>query len=109
MGPDIIVILLIVLLPFGAKKLPEPARGMGRAAKEFSASHDEVERELGWSGPTAVAPSKLLHMKASYVRHLEQANSKCNLSDRRSALMSVGVGGGFAGVHAPAGAAKHGN
>jgi sec-independent protein translocase protein TatA len=46
MGPDMMVILLIVLLLFGAKKLPELARGMGRAVKEFSAPQDEIEREL---------------------------------------------------------------
>ena len=46
LGPDMMVILLIVLLLFGAKKLPELARGMGRAVKEFSAARDEVEREL---------------------------------------------------------------
>ena len=31
MGPDMMVIVLIVLLLFGGKKLPELARGMGRA------------------------------------------------------------------------------
>ena len=46
MGPDMMVILLIVLLLFGAKKLPELARGMGKAVKEFSAARDEIEREL---------------------------------------------------------------
>ena len=45
MGPDMMVILLIVLLLFGAKKLPELARGMGRAVKEFSAARYEIERE----------------------------------------------------------------
>jgi len=35
-GPDMMVILLIVFLLFGAKKLPELAQGMGRAVKEFS-------------------------------------------------------------------------
>ena len=44
MGPDMMVILLIVLLLFGAKKLPELARGMGRAIKEFSAARDEIEK-----------------------------------------------------------------
>ena len=44
MGPDMMVILLIVLLLFGAKKLPELARGMGRAVKEFSAARDEIEK-----------------------------------------------------------------
>ena len=51
MGPDMMVILLVVLLLFGAKKLPELARGMGRAVKEFSAARDEIEREL--SQPTS--------------------------------------------------------
>ena len=64
MGPDMMVILLIVLLLFGAKKLPELARGMGRAVKEFGAARDEVERELSQSGPNGVAPSKLLDAKS---------------------------------------------
>ena len=60
MGPDMIVILLIVLLLFGAKKLPELARGMGRAVKEFSAARDEIERGLGQSGGDGVARPNLL-------------------------------------------------
>jgi sec-independent protein translocase protein TatA len=54
-GPDMMVILLIVFLLFGAKKLPELARGMGRAIKEFSAARDEIEKELSQSGPRGVA------------------------------------------------------
>ena len=34
-GPDLIVILLIILVLFGAKKLPELARGMGQAVRSF--------------------------------------------------------------------------
>ena len=64
MGPDMMVILLIVLLLFGAKKLPELARGMGRAVKEFGAARDEVERELSQSGSSSVAPSKLSDTKS---------------------------------------------
>ena len=63
MGPDMMVILLIVLLLFGAKKLPELARGMGRAVKEFGAARDEVERELSQSGPNAAPLHKLLDTK----------------------------------------------
>jgi len=59
-GPDMMVILLIVFLLFGAKKLPELARGMGRAVKEFSAARDEIERELSQSSSSAPTQAKLL-------------------------------------------------
>jgi sec-independent protein translocase protein TatA len=62
-GPDMMVILLIVLLLFGAKKLPELARGMGRAVKEFSAARDEIEREVTQPGSTRTIASKLLDTK----------------------------------------------
>ena len=60
-GPDMIVILLIVLLLFGAKKLPELARGMGRAVKEFSVARDRIERGLGPSDASEVAHRKELN------------------------------------------------
>jgi len=59
-GPDMMVILLIVLLLFGAKKLPELARGVGRAVREFSAARDEIERELTESKYGKTTRSKLL-------------------------------------------------
>lgn len=56
-GPDLIVILLIVLVLFGAKKLPELARGMGQAVKEFQKAKDEFSDELNKAGKTEpVAP-----------------------------------------------------
>ena len=45
-GPDLFIILFVVLLLFGAKKLPELARGLGQAVKEFSKAKDEFEREV---------------------------------------------------------------
>jgi sec-independent protein translocase protein TatA len=53
-GPDLIVILLIVLLLFGSKKLPELARGMGQAVKEFNKAKEEIERELTRPNTTEV-------------------------------------------------------
>jgi sec-independent protein translocase protein TatA len=40
-GPDVIIIIGIVALLFGAKKLPELARGVGQAAREFVKAKDE--------------------------------------------------------------------
>ena len=45
-GPDLIVILLIILVLFGAKKLPELARGMGKALREFKKAAGDVEQEF---------------------------------------------------------------
>jgi sec-independent protein translocase protein TatA len=44
--PEIIFILVIVLLLFGAKKLPELARGIGQSLGEFKKARDEFEREI---------------------------------------------------------------
>jgi len=63
-GPDMMIILLIVFLLFGAKKLPELARGMGKAVKEFSAARDEIEKELSQSGPSGATQPKLLDAKS---------------------------------------------
>ena len=45
-GPDLIVIMVIVLVLFGAKKLPELARGLGQSLGEFKKAKDEFEREI---------------------------------------------------------------
>jgi sec-independent protein translocase protein TatA len=45
-GPQGIFILLLILLLFGAKKLPELARGMGKAIREFQKAKDEFSDEL---------------------------------------------------------------
>ena len=55
-GPDLIIILLIVLVLFGAKKLPELAKGMGQAVKEFQKAKDEFSDELHNAGNTPAKP-----------------------------------------------------
>lgn len=44
--PEIIVIMVVVLLLFGAKKLPELARGLAQSLNEFRKARDEFETEL---------------------------------------------------------------
>ena len=47
-GTELIIILFVVLLLFGAKKIPELARGMGKGIREFkgalSGINDEIEK-----------------------------------------------------------------
>ncbi len=45
-GPELIFIIVIVLLLFGAKKLPELARGIGQSLGEFKKAREEFEREV---------------------------------------------------------------
>jgi sec-independent protein translocase protein TatA len=45
-GPHIILIMLVVLLLFGGKKIPELMRGLGRGIREFKDAKDNVKREI---------------------------------------------------------------
>jgi sec-independent protein translocase protein TatA len=56
-GGDGIIILIIVLVIFGPKKLPELARGMGQAIKEFHKAKDEIHRELVTAPEVQVQPA----------------------------------------------------
>jgi sec-independent protein translocase protein TatA len=63
-GGEIILILALVLILFGAKKLPELARGMGQGIKEFKKATrevtDEIQNENSYSAPRNVLESKRL-------------------------------------------------
>lgn len=69
-GPDLIVILLIILVLFGAKKLPELARGMGQAVKEFQKAKDEFSDELHKAGKpeTETAKSEVKPVQSTVAR-----------------------------------------
>jgi len=45
-GPELFLIFLAIILLFGAKKLPELARGLGRSLGEFRKAKDEFDREI---------------------------------------------------------------
>lgn len=45
-GWEIVLILAVVLLLFGAKKLPELAKGLGKGINEFKKASSEVTEEF---------------------------------------------------------------
>jgi len=66
-GPELIFILVIVLLLFGAKKLPELARGVGQSLGEFKKAREEFEKEVHKSAADVEvkeAPDKQPHKPA---------------------------------------------
>ena len=56
-GPEMIIILAIVILLFGAKKLPELARGLGKAKSEFQKASSEAEKEFNAAADEPVKSS----------------------------------------------------
>jgi len=42
-GPDTVIIFLVIMVFFGAKRLPELARGLGQSIREFQKAKDGVE------------------------------------------------------------------
>jgi len=44
--PEILFILLIILVLFGAKRLPELAKGLGQSLNEFKKAREELDREV---------------------------------------------------------------
>lgn len=45
-GMEILIILMVILLFFGAKRIPELARGIGQGINEFRKASDEIKKEL---------------------------------------------------------------
>ena len=44
--PEIMVILLIVVMLFGSKKIPELARGLGKGMREFKNATSDIQEEI---------------------------------------------------------------
>jgi TatA/E family protein of Tat protein translocase len=55
-GPDLIILLVIVLVLFGAKRLPELARGFGQSVNEFKKAKDEFDKEVAKPSISPAAP-----------------------------------------------------
>jgi sec-independent protein translocase protein TatA len=55
-GPDLFIILLIVLVLFGAKKLPDLARSLGQSMNEFRKAREDIGRELHYTGAQPSQP-----------------------------------------------------
>jgi len=45
-GWEWIIIILVVLIFFGAKKIPELARGLGRGIREFKDATKEIKKDI---------------------------------------------------------------
>ena len=85
-GPDMLIIFLIVLIMFGAKKLPELAKGLGQAVKEFSKAKEDVNHEIA----RASQIPDYSHSTASYdASHADSQNSPTPATGSDSAAVGA--------------------
>lgn len=45
-GFEWVLIILVILLFFGAKRIPELARGLGKGIQEFRKASDDIKKEI---------------------------------------------------------------
>lgn len=45
-GLEIAIVVLVILLLFGAKRIPELARGIGQGIQEFRKASDDIKKEI---------------------------------------------------------------
>jgi len=45
-GTELVIIVFVVLLLFGGKKIPELMRGLGKGIREFNDAKDTIKKEL---------------------------------------------------------------
>jgi sec-independent protein translocase protein TatA len=57
-GPEMLLIMLAILLLFGAKRIPDLARGLGKGIREFKDATKEVKREIDEASKTEEESSK---------------------------------------------------
>jgi sec-independent protein translocase protein TatA len=74
-GPEVLMILCIFLLLFGANKMPELARGIGKSIREFKKAASGVEEEVRRAmeeepKPAAPKPAATLEHKADAPKSL---------------------------------------
>jgi sec-independent protein translocase protein TatA len=81
-GPELIVVLAVVLIFFGGEKMPEFARGLGKVMREFKKAAGDVEREFKRvideaEHPPAPTPTPALtiappeHLPEAYEQHYD--------------------------------------
>lgn len=70
--PELLIILLLILVFFGAKKIPEMAQGLGKGIREFKKATREIENDVNKAvsaaDDTAPAKSSCYYCKAEITK-----------------------------------------
>src|SRR6267378_105209 len=84
-GWEIVLILAVVLILFGAKKLPELAKGLGQGIKEFKKATREVTEEISTAmdeTPPSQPPKRLPPPQEAQPEHHQETVSQSSPSTK---------------------------
>lgn len=82
-GFELIIIFLVVLLVFGAKRIPEIARGVGKGIREFKDATNDIKSELEQGGQSHPKPPRRGTPQARSQRGPEQGEYDASGSAER--------------------------
>ena len=77
-GPELMVVLLVVLLLFGSKKIPELAKGLGKGMREFKDATQGIQQEIERSANEAKEVVEKSAPSESEEKDSEKSSSSTN-------------------------------
>jgi sec-independent protein translocase protein TatA len=80
-GPVFWAILAVALLLFGGSKIPELARGLGKAKREFKKASEEVESEVR----SAVEEDERKKVRLKQIEEEERARVRAKIEEEERA------------------------
>lgn len=83
-GPEILILVLVLVLLFGAKKLPDTARGLGRSLRIFKSEIKAAQDDDGNSPPQQIqaAPGDVSSPAPNPAPAAEPTTPEANAGDR---------------------------
>ncbi|MDR2982095.1 MAG: twin-arginine translocase TatA/TatE family subunit [Puniceicoccales bacterium] len=84
-GGTLLLIALVVVLLFGGSKLPELARGLGKARREFKRASDEVEDEVR----NAIEEDERKSTRKKLVEEEERARIRAKIEEEERAKIAA--------------------
>lgn len=84
-GVTILVVLVVLLLLFGGKKLPELARGLGKARREFKKASEEIEDEV----KSAIEDEERADIRRKLIEEEERAKIRARVEAEERAKLDA--------------------
>jgi sec-independent protein translocase protein TatA len=83
-GLEWLVIILVIVLLFGAKRIPELARGLGKGISEFKKATDDIKREIEHGANTVNDSVKQIDndVRSTVKPNISQSDTVANTSKK---------------------------